>query len=171
MRRQLLLACLVPALAACTGGEPGLMNIGRDPVGGPDEFGIVPTKPLELPEDLAALPVPTPGGANLADPTPEGDVAAALGGDVGALARGPADDALLTHVTRHGVDGNVRAELAAADLEFRRRNQGRVLERLFDVNVYFRAYEEMALDRHAELARLRRLGIRTSAAPPAPVDE
>ena len=34
----------------------------------------------------------------------------------------------------------IRQELAAADLEFRRNNQGRLLERLFDVNVYFRTY-------------------------------
>ena len=171
MLRRLLLPCLIPTLAACAGGDPGLMNIGRDSAGGPDEFGIIPTKPLEVPEDLSALPVPTPGGRNLTDPTPETDVAAALGGDIGALARGTADGPFLAHATRRGVDGNIRVELAAADLEFRRDNQGRVLERLFDVNVYFRAYEEMALDQHAELARLRRLGIRTSAAPPDPVEE
>lgn len=171
MLRRLLLPCLIPALAACAGGEPGLMNIGRDRAGGPDEFGIIPTKPLEMPEDLAALPDPTPGRANLTDPTPESDVAAALGGDIGALARGSSDGAFLDHATRHGVDGSIRADLAAADLEFRRDNQGRVLERLFDVNVYFRAYEEMALDQYAELARLRSLGIRTSAAPPAPIEQ
>ena len=171
MLRRLLLSCLIPALAACASGEPGLMNIGRDRAGGPDEFGVILTRPLEVPEDIAALPVPTPGGANLADPAPERDVAAALGGDIGALARGSTDGALLTHATRHGVEGNIRADLAAADLEFRRDNQGRVLERLFDVNVYFRAYEEMALDQHAELARLRSLGIRTSAAPPEPVEQ
>ena len=171
MLRRSLLLCLIPTLAACAGGDPGLMNIGRDRAGGPDEFGIIPTKPLEVPEDIAVLPVPTPGGANLTDPTPERDVAAALGGDIGALARGSTDGAFLTHATRHGVDSNIRVELAAADLEFRRDNQGRVLERLFDVNVYFRAYEEMALDQHAELARLRRLGIRTSAAPPELIEE
>lgn len=171
MLRRLLLLCLIPTLAACADGNPGMMNIGRDRAGGPDEFGIIPTKPLEMPEDLAALPVPTPGGANLTDPTPERDVVAALGGDIGALARGSTDGAFLAHATRHGVDSDIRVELAAADLEFRRDNQGRVLERLFDVNIYFRAYEEMALDQYAELARLRRLGIRTSAVPPDPVEE
>ena len=171
MLRRLLLSCLIPALAACAGGEPGLMNIGRDRAGGPDEFGVIPTKPLEMPEDLAALPEPTPGRANLTDPTPESDVAAALGGDIGALARGSSDGAILAHASRYGVDGNIRADLAVADLEFRRDNQGRVLERLFDVNVYFRSYEEMSLDQYAELARLRRLGIRTTAAPPEPVEQ
>ena len=171
MLRRLLLLCLIPTLAACAGGDPGLMNIGRDRAGGPDEFGVIPTRPLEVPENIAALPVPTPGGANLAGPAPERDVASALGGDIGALARGATDGALLAHATRHGVDSNIRVELAAADLEFRRDNPGRVLERLFDVNVYFRAYEEMALDQHAELARLRSLGIRTSAAPPEPVEQ
>ena len=66
------------------------------------------------------------------------------------------------------VDPNIRAELAAADLEYRRQNDGRLLERLFNVNVYFQAYEPLSLDQYAELERLRRAGIRTSAAPPDP---
>jgi hypothetical protein len=41
-----------------------------------------------------------------------------------------------------------------------------VLERLFNVNVYFRAYQRQSLDKYAELDRFRRLGVRTPAAPP-----
>ena len=76
------------------------------------------------------------------------------------------DGALLSHTRRYGVDPQIRQDLAAADLEFRRQNDGRLLERLFNVNVYFRAYEEMELDQYAELERLRRAGIRTPAVPP-----
>ena len=45
---------------------PQLMNL-RSSTNGPDEFSIVPPKPLEMPEDLAALPEPTPGGENRTD--------------------------------------------------------------------------------------------------------
>jgi hypothetical protein len=37
---------------------------------------------------------------------------------------------------------------------------------MFGVNVYFDAYEDQSLDQQAELERLRRLGVRTPAAPP-----
>ena len=56
-------------------------------------------------------------------------------------------------------------------MPFRRANDGRLVERLFNVNVYFRAYEPYELDQYAELERLRRAGIRTSAAPPDPALE
>jgi hypothetical protein len=135
---------------------------------GPDEFAILPSKPLQMPVDLAALPNPTPGGANLTDPSPEVDVAIALGGNPAVLSRGATDGALLTHVSRFGVSPGIRADLAAADLEFRRQNDGRFLERLFNVNVYFSAYENFSLDQYAELERLRRAGIRTPAVPPDP---
>lgn len=162
---------LVLSLAACGGGdaEPNLLNIKQPRSEGPDEFSVLPTKPLQMPQDLASLPAPTPGGRNLVDPTPELDVAQALGGNAEVLARRSNDGALLAYAGRHGVDPRIRPQLAAADLEFRRNNDGRLLERLFNVNVYFRAYEQMELDQYAELERLRRAGIRTSAVPPDPV--
>lgn len=158
-------------LAACGGTEnPVLMNVSGSG-NGPDEFGIVPNRPLELPPDLAALPEPTPGGRNLADVSPRADLVAALGGDPAALDRRgvPAGDAaLFAHATRFGVDQGIRDRLSAEDLEFRRNNDGRLLERLFDVNVYFRAYRPMSLDRYAELERWRARGIPTPSAPPNP---
>ncbi|MEL7150083.1 MAG: DUF3035 domain-containing protein [Pseudomonadota bacterium] len=169
MRRVMLVFGLVAGLSACgSSEEPNLLNISQPRAEGPDEFAVLPTKPLELPENLAALPEPTPGGANRTDPTPEADAIAALGGNAAVLSRASGDGALITYSRRFGVDPNIREELAAADLEFRRTNDGRLLERLFNVNVYFRAYEEMSLDQYRELERLRRAGIRTSAAPPDP---
>ena len=169
MRRAIFALGLICGLSACGGSEdPNLLNISQPRGEGPDEFAVLPTKPLEIPENLAALPNPTPGGANRTDPTPEADAIAALGGNAAVLSRASGDGALLAYSRRFGVDPNIRAQLAAADLEFRRRNDGRLLERLFNVNVYFRAYEEMSLDQHRELRRLRRAGIRTSAAPPDP---
>ena len=168
--QRFLIAGLFLALAAC-GDDAGLLNIKQEPGEGPDEFAVLPTKPLEMPEDLASLPTPTPGATNRTDPTPEFDVAAALGGNAATLSRRSSDGALLAHATRFGVSPNIRATLAAEDAKFRSENQGRVLERLFDVNVYFRAYEFMELDQYAELERLRRSGVRTPAVPPEQVNQ
>lgn len=162
---------LLVALAACSGDkEPQLLNIKQPRTEGPDEFSVLPSKPLEMPEDMAALPQPTPGGSNRTDPTPQADLAIALGGNPAVLTRSGADGALRTHVGRFGVDPQIRAKLAAADLEFRRNNDGRLLERLFSVNVYFQAYEPFELDQYRELERLRRAGVRTSGIPPNPSD-
>lgn len=161
---------LVSGCGTFGGGEndPRLMNI-RSASRSPDEFAILPTKPLQMPQDLAALPEPTPGGRNLVDPTPEADAVAALGGNPALLQRDTipaASGSLIAHVTRFGVAQDIRATLAAEDLDYRRRNDGRLLERLFDVNVYFRAYAPMTLDPYAELERWRRAGLRTVSAPP-----
>ena len=64
---------------------------------------------------------------------------------------------------------DIRDVLAAEDLEFRSRNRGRPLERLFNVNVYYRAYKKQSLDQHVELERWRKAGVRNVGAPPDPV--
>jgi hypothetical protein len=167
-RMILALAGLV-ALAACESGDPKLMNIRTD---SPDEFRVLPTKPLEAPEDYTTLPEPTPGGSNLADPNPQADAVAALGGNPdrvtgnGQIYAG--EQTLLGYVGRYGVPGDIREVLAAEDLAWRRENNGRLLERLFNVNVYFDSYKPMSLDQHLELERLRRLGVWTPSAPPDP---
>lgn len=152
------------ALAACSEGDPTLMNL-RNTEAGPDEFAVLPTAPLEMPTDLAALPTPTPGAPNRVDPNPEADAILALGGNPARAGR--ASGTLIQHVTRFGVSPDIRAVLAAEDEAFRRRNDGRLLERAFSANVYYRAYRDQALDRYAELERLRRAGVRTPSAPPA----
>ena len=159
----LVLMSAVIGLSACSSGGPSLMNL-RNTEAGPDEFAIVPTQELEIPTDLGALPTPTLGGANRADPTPEADAIAALGGNI-ARANAAAGD-LVSHASRFGVADNIRGTLAAEDEAFRSNNGGRLLERLFNNNVYFRAYRAQSLDRYAELERLRRSGIQTPSAPP-----
>lgn len=157
------------ALAACGGGnrEPHLMNL-RSSTDGPDEFSILPPKPLELPADLAALPDPTPGGANLTDQHPLDDAVAALGGKPRAPVAGlPSGDAgLVNYAARNGVTAGIREALDAEDLEFRRKNPGKLLERAFAVNVYYRAYRDQWLDAYAELAKWRQAGAATPSAPP-----
>lgn len=163
--RIILAMTFAAMLSACAGGDktPKLMNL-RSSTAGPDEFGILPPKALQMPKDLAALPEPTPGGKNLTDPTPEEDAIAALGGKPG---RGVGIDAgLMNHAARFGVTGGIRDTLAVEDLEWRRSHDGRLLERLFAVNVYYRAYEAMSLDQHAELLRWRKRGVKTPSAPP-----
>lgn len=157
-------------LGACSsGGTPELMNL-RATGNGPDEFAILPPKALELPTDLAALPEPTLGGANRTDPTPNADAIVALGGRPQNLQGGvPAGDtAMLAHAARYGLTSGIRPQLATEDLEYRRKNDGRLLERLFNVNVYFKAYRPQALDQEAELARWRRAGVANPSAPPPP---
>jgi hypothetical protein len=167
--RVLALACVAGlTLSACGNGDkvPQLMNL-RSNTDGPDEFAILPSKPLELPEDLTALPDPTPGQGNLTDPDPKADAIAALGGQVREAGGIPAGDAGLTNYAgRNGVTADIRGTLAAEDLAFRQKNDARLLERIFDLNVYFRVYSRQTLDQHAELARWRRAGARTPSAPP-----
>jgi hypothetical protein len=146
---------------------PQLMNL-RSSTAGPDEFSIVPPKALEMPEDLAALPEPTPGGENRTDPRPKDEAVLALGGTPRvASASAPASDgALVAYAARAGVAGDIRPALAAEDVEYRRKNNGRLLERLFGVNVYYRAYRKQALNQQAELERWRAAGAATPSAPP-----
>jgi hypothetical protein len=163
-----LLAALL--LSACGDAAPDLMNLRSGE--GPDEFGIVPPKPLAMPESLAALPEPTPGGSNRSDRNPEDEAVVALGGKPGAAGGIPAgDNALFAHAARYGVDSGIRSTLASEDLQWRRDNNGRVLERVFNVNVYYRAYRDQSLDQQAEIERWRAKGIRTPSAPPRKPDE
>ena len=166
--RMFLAGALSLGVAACGGGEPDLLTI-RNTDRTPDEFSILPTRPLQPPPPGAGLPPPTPGGANRTDPAPRADAIAALGGNAAAGARG--DGALIATATRYGARPDIRGQLAAEDLAFRRANDGRLLERLFDVNIYYRAYRSQSLDQYAELERLRGFGVRTVAAPPATLPE
>lgn len=165
----LLLAVAGIGLAGCAHKDPQLMNAkANTPMVGPDEFALVPNRPLETPPDPKALPVPTPGSANLADADPMRDAIAALGGKQNAERRVPQGSALMNAVTRFGTDPNIRSELAAADLKFRREHRGKLLERWFKSNVYYKAYEPQSLDPWAELTRLAQRGIAVPAAPPKP---
>ena len=168
----LILVVALSVVSGCSRNKaPKLLNI-TSSSSGPDEFAILPNKPLQAPSDFNALPPPTPGGGNRVDASPNADAIAALGGNPAAVSRGiPASDGgLVNYASRKGRDSSIRRSLAADDLKFRRRKNGRVLERLFDVNVYFRAYRRQSLDKYAELERFRRLGVRTPAAPPRGIE-
>jgi hypothetical protein len=120
-----------------------------------------------MPQDLAALPEPALGGANRTDRDPQAEAVAALGGNLGPRDTvNSAHAGLYAYAARYGVTQNIRQTLAAEDLEYRRKNDGRLLERVFNVNVYFKAYAPMSLDQQAELWRWRRAGVATPSAPP-----
>lgn len=167
--RSALLALIGAAmlLSACASGTPHLMNL-RASSNGPDEFAILPPRALEMPASLTDLPAPTPGGANLTDPDPRGDAIAALGGKPGKPAAGiPAVDAgLVRYAGRYGGSTDIRQQLAGEDLAWRETHNGRLLERLFGTNIYFRVYAPFALDQFAELAFWRARGVATPSAPP-----
>lgn len=159
------------ALAGCQ-GDPQLMNLSAGQ-NSPDEFAVLPTKPLTMPEDLAVLPAPTPGGTNITDPTPLPDAVAALGGNPAQLSAegvGAADGALVSYAARGGVNPGIRQDLAEADVEYRSRKARRPFEILARTSVYMRAYRPMILDSDAELDRWRRAGARTPSAPPRGVE-
>lgn len=157
------LALAAGLLAGCGGNglAGGLRAAG---VGdSPDEFLVLPTRPLEMPENLSALPPPAPGAPNRVDVRPEVEAVAALTGRPAAA--GVADAGALT--ARAGpAAANIRATLAAEDALYRERNRGRPLDRLANRDTEARVYRDMRLDANAEFERLRALGLRVPAAPP-----
>jgi len=173
LRRVCVLAVLIaPALLAACGNRP-MMNLTSSQQG-PDEFGIVPGKPIVIPDDLTALPPPAiPGTGSRTDPTPNADAVAALGGSPSRLERdGQTPDGTLVAATgRYGTDPEIRGQLGIADLQFRDRNQGRFLERVAGITTYFNAYERQSLDQTRETLRFRRAGAATPGAPPPPLDD
>ncbi|MEL7165922.1 MAG: DUF3035 domain-containing protein [Pseudomonadota bacterium] len=165
--RHILCIIAITALGACS-GEPDLRNL-RSLGNGPDEFALVPSKPLEAPESYIALPQPTPGGVNRTDQRPLEEAYASLGG----RATSPsapipgADAALVNHATRFGVEPGIRTTLASADQKFRDRQRRLSNIRLFKEDIYAQIYRRQALNPARVAAQYRAAGIPTPSAPPA----
>ncbi|MCC7319951.1 MAG: DUF3035 domain-containing protein [Rubellimicrobium sp.] len=154
---------LLLGLAAC-GGSDRLHRFGQRGAA-PDDFSVLPSHPLVIPATLD-LPVPTPGGANLADPDPSGAAMAILGGQEGGGMAG--DGALMARVGRYGADPAIRSTLRDEDAALRRRAAALGGLNIMGRDRYFQSYAGMALDPWAELARFRAAGIATPSAPPRP---
>ena len=94
-------------LSAC--GEVSLRNL-EGTGDGPDEFMVLPAKPLQQPASFTDLPEPTPGGTNLTDATPRADGLAALGGRPSDPNAGiPASDGRrVAHSGRFGNNSGIR---------------------------------------------------------------
>ncbi len=163
----LMVVMITLAVSACS--QTGLRDL-RPAGTGPDEFLILPNKPLEQPSDFSALPAPTPGGVNRTDTNPKAEAVAALGGAATALDTSnvpSGDGALLTAASRHGVEANVRADLAAEDAKFRRRENRTARFKLFPVDRYKEAYRRQTLDARRTNRIFRNAGAVTPSAPPA----
>ena len=165
-----ILMVAVMGLSACAGYERDItLRDLRSATPGPDEFMILPGKPLQQPPNFTDLPRPTPGGSNITDQNPLGDGVAALGGNAARLQDTgiPAGDAgLVRAASRNGTDANVRAELAAEDEDFRRRKSRFTNFRLVRQDLYNQVYKREALNARNEWNRYRRAGARTPSAPP-----
>lgn len=166
MRKRLILVSCTALLALSACGDQPLRVLGK-PGEGPDEFRIVPGKPLTQPDSYATLPPPAPEGTNRTDQDPLGDSIVALGGRRSDPNAGvPASDgALVAHAGRYGATGNIRAVLLEED-EAYRASRGRLTWlRLPGVDRYVQVYEPQALDAAGELRRWRRAGAATPSAP------
>ena len=164
-----LIACAliaVTVLAACE--NKGLRQV-TSRGDGPDEVIIVPSNPLEEPESFSALPAPTPGGFNRTDQRPLEDSVAARGGQRSSPnAPVPGSDAaLVNHASRFGREANIRATLAEADAQFRKRQSRLTQIRIFREDNYEEAYRREALNAARTAERFRRAGIPTPTAPPS----
>ncbi len=164
--RAIILISLALSLSACAGQDRPLRNLGSSS-DGPDEFSVLPSLPLELPES-ESLPEPTPGGSNRTDTNPIGQAVAALGGRQTSAGGVPsADVGLVAFASRNGVTPDIRATVAAEDEALRTRG------RRFGLNIlrrsgdrYFDIYARQALDAYVELERFRASGVATPSAPP-----
>lgn len=165
MRAGVLVGVLC-AVAACQ--NTALRTLDK-PGEGPDEFRIVPAKPLKTPDSLSALPAPTPGGSNLTDQNPLQDSVLALGGRRSGDSAGPipgADAGIVNQASRFGRDGSIRSTLATEDEAFRKK-RGRLTQiRIAKVDRYNDVYRREALDPFREINRWRKAGARTPTSPP-----
>ncbi len=148
-------------LSACSSDDARLRDL-YDVGTGPEEFAVLPSKPLTIPSNLNNLPVPDLAAGNLADPTPKLDLIEMLGGSIDNSISIPAKDKnLLKYVSRAGVDTNIREELAKEDRKFLRRMGVLTSVKLFRVDRYNQIYRKMTLSAPKELERWRSLGVRT----------
>jgi len=149
------------ALSGCSeGGLAGTLRA-TGAVSSPDEFMVLPTKPLEIPQNLAALPPPQPGTANRVDRNPEVEAVAGLTGrqpTAGGASAGPL-------LARAGpADPTIRSRLAQEDAAYRSQNGGLLLERVFTNDPERLTYRGMILYAPGEFEQLRAAGM---AVPPA----
>ena len=153
------------SLAGCKGQNTLAGGLRAAGVGSsPDEFLVLPTRPLEMPENLSALPPPAPGTPNRVDYQPKAEAIAGLTGRSGGIAT--TNGAAL--VARAGPrDPAIRSELAAEDVTWRQTHHGLLIPRLLAKDKNTVTYEAMLLNAPAEFERLRALGVQVPAAPPS----
>jgi hypothetical protein len=140
---------------------------------GPDEFSVLPTKELVMPEDFATLPEPTLGSKNRADVEPQHDAVTVLGGKPELLDSeliGAGEQPLIAAASRFGLTSDIRTVLAEEDKAYRKKHKARFYDRwFFSDEAYLRRLKSQSLEPYDELPKLRAQGIRTPTAPPREV--
>lgn len=165
----ILMLTLGVSITACGSGNSVFDKNGNFKIkdAGPDEFSIIPTKPLEIPEDTVTLPEPTLGSKNRVDVEPELDAIVALGGKPERLESdliANDEQALIAAASRNGVSGNIREQIAADAKVVERKKRPNVFQRIIGHTSRVKAFESEAIDPSAETHRLRRQGVRTPSA-------
>lgn len=160
----LALALAVPLLAGCE--ESSLQRTLGILRQGPDEFRVLPTRPLEIPEG-DSLPVPDPDAGSLVADDPLDLARRALdAGSPTAGAPGPAEAALLGRLGAAGPPPGIRA------LVERERRENEEAETLLVHDLLGvterRRHASNALPYSEEVERLRELGM---LARPAPAED
>lgn len=169
--KPLAATALLALAAACGSGDSsddrGLVErLSLGSFEAPEEFAVLPQKPLTLPDDLNELPVPTPGAASRVDLTPEADALVALSGRAQRAPATSSENALLATAGAGQRAPNIRALLAEEDAAYRENNRGLLLDRLFGNVSDGDIYARQVLDAEAELRRLRQQGVWVPQLPP-----
>lgn len=171
MARRLITATLLITsglmLSGCAGGLAGFLR-SSGAVSTPDEFMVLPTRPLEMPTDLSTLPPPVPGSLNRVDYRPNAEAVAGLTGRQGPA--GTADGSVLVARTGAGA-AEIRTTLAVEDQEYRSSNRGRLLERWFSRDREALTYRNQTLDAPSTFETLRDHGVGVPAPPPSVLEE
>ena len=151
LNKKLLMVCVAGAVAVA-----GCSGSGQKKRA--DEFAVLPTIPLEIPDDVTTLPVPN-DGQNLVDKRPKASAIAALGGREGTGRTSGDDASLLGVAMRFGVEPDIAEVLYKEGAAARRSARGTGIERAFGYNAVKRAYKNQTLNEEAEAARLLALGV------------
>lgn len=131
----------------------------------PVEFAVIPHRPLEVPESLAELPAPRPGTRNRTDLTPVEDALVALGGSPNGGVSTQSDAAILAATGAGQSPDAIRLVLAQEDADYRHRNRGKLMERLFNKATESSVYDDVLLQQYNEALRMRLSGQRTPEIP------
>ncbi len=163
-----IILTLAGGLSACNrdgnNGRP-LLNLRQSAIA-PDEFLVVPQKPLETAVDASVLPKPVPGAESRVTIDFEDNLMAALGGRMRSSGRVPASEAALVSAARSngGTTANIRDIMRDEDQAFREARSGKI-DRLAKKRMAVTVYDQMLLDPEAEVLRLQAMGVKTPAIP------
>lgn len=172
MARRLITATLLISgglvLAGC--GEAGLAGVLRSSGVGarPDEFMVLPTRPLEMPASLSALPPPAPGTANRVDYRPNAEAVTGLTGRQGPA--GTADGSALVARTGTG-SPQIRTVVAVENAEYRAQNRGKLFQRWTSRDQEALVYRGQTLDAPTSFETMRARGVGVPAPPPSMLPE